>query len=252
MTIQMQSGHELPTRGGGAAPMYAQLESQLRRRIESGEWSLGSQIPAEHSLCEQYGVSKVTVRHALQRLANKGLIVRQQGRGSFVRTTDLTAGTRSVRSFTAEVQDLGMRPTSRLLSVSEMGAPEEVSGALGLQPGEPVVKVNRVRLGDGQPIGVQTSYLISARFPGLAQRNLDGGSLYALLQEQYGLTPVEARETFTVGQVSSVDAKLLKVPVGSPAFFVERTTFDSRGSFEYVSSVMRGDRYRVTVTIKND
>lgn len=252
MTIKNPPGHERPTRNNGAAPMYAQLETQLRRRVDSGEWPPGSLIPTEDSLCISYGVSRITVRHALQRLVDKGLIVRKQGRGSYVRTSDLTAGTRSVRSFTAEVQDLGLKPSSRLLSVSEIEAPDEVSMALDLDKSSPVVRVHRIRLGDEQPIGIQTSYLRADMVPGLASLDLNGRSLYATLEKRFGIVPVAARETFTVGLASESDAKLLTVPTGSPVFFVERTTYDSHATFEYVTSVMRGDRYRVTVAIRND
>lgn len=233
------------------APMYVQVESQLRRRIGSGEWAPGQLIPAEQALCAAYGVSRITIRHALQRLVDRGLLVREQGRGTYVRKSDLTADTRSVRSFTAEVHDLGMTPSSRVLSVEAVEAPPDVAAALHLPADAKVVRIHRVRLGDKQPIGVQNAFLVAARFPGLADLDLRGKSLYSVLQMNYGVTPFEARETFTVGLVSPEEATLLKVPAGSPAFYVERITYDTRMPFEYVTSVMRGDRYRVTVAIRN-
>ncbi len=233
-------------------PMYMQVEEQLHRRIADGEWKAGEKIPSEKELCAAYGVSHITMKHALQRLVDRGVLVRQQGSGTYVRKTDLTAGSRSVRSFTAEVQDLGMVPSSRLLSIKEIGAPLDVAAALDLEVGDPVVRVRRVRLGDGEPIGVQTAFLLGKRFPGLARLDLHGTSLYGLLETNYGVVPDEARETFTVGRVTAEDAGLLKVKAGTPAFYVERTTFHAWLAFEYVASVMRGDRYRITLAIRNN
>ncbi|MFB9835752.1 GntR family transcriptional regulator [Actinoallomurus acaciae] len=234
-----------------AVPRYAYVESQLRQRITSGEWAPGQAIPAEKALCTAYGVSRITIRHALQRLVNSGLLIREQGRGTYVREPGLTARTRSVRSFTAEMHDLGMKPGSRLLSLEEMAAPADVAAALRLDVGARVIRAHRVRLGDGQPIGVQNAYLVAERFPELTGIALDGESLYSVLQTNYGVIPEEAQETFTAGLVSQEEARLLKVPVGAPAFYVERVTYDGRLPFEYVASVMRGDRYQVTVTIRN-
>jgi GntR family transcriptional regulator len=252
VTVPKTRSVRKPSGVDGSIPMYAQVESQLRRRIASGEWTPGQLIPAEQALCAAYGVSRITVRHALQRLVDRGLLIREQGRGTYVRKSDLTAGTRSVRSFTAEVHDLGMAPSSRVLSIKQLAAPADVAAALHLEPDAAVVRIHRVRLGDRQPIGVQTAYLVADRFPGLAGLDLQGRSLYALLEMNYGVNPVEARETFTVGLVSPQEAALLKIPAGSPAFYVERITYDARMPFEYVSSVMRGDRYRVTLAIRNN
>lgn len=234
-----------------AVPMYLQLEYDLHSRITSGEWAPGSLMPSEGELCELYGVSRITIRHALQRLVDRGVIVRRQGRGSYVRHSELSAGTRSVRSFTAEMLDLGMRPTSRLLSFSELDSPANVSSALGLAKGASVYRIHRVRIGDGEPIGVQTAFLRADRFPDLLAVSLEGQSLYSVLRNRYGIVPEEARETFRVGQTSAEDSRLLDVPPRSPAFLVERITYANSMAFEYVASVMRGDRYKVTVAIRN-
>ena len=232
-------------------PLYMRIENQVRRRIESGEWAHGGAIPTESALCAAYGASRITVRHALQRLVERGLLVREQGKGTYVRRSGITASTRSVRSFTSELQELDMAPSSRLLSMALVEAPANVSVALDLASSAEVVRIHRLRLGDDEPIGVQTAFLVSERFPGLADLHIEGRSLYELLATNYGLAPVEARETFSVGRATPKDAEWLKVASGSPVFLVERTTYDLRMPFEYVASVMRGDRYRVTVAIRN-
>jgi GntR family transcriptional regulator len=243
---------------GGRSPierngltLYAQLDKEIRSRIFSGEWPVGSMIPPEPRLCEMFQVSRITVRQALSRLAAEGFIVREQGRGTFVRDRNLVADARSVRSFTDEVIALGMTPSNRLLGVREVRPRNDVRDALGLGPGDRVLRIVRLRLGDGKPIGLQTAALVSSRVPGLSKDDLEAGSLYETLRTRFGIRPSEAIETFTVGGISEKDAKLLKVASSTPAFFVERVTSDNRGPFEHVSSVMRGDRYRIRLAIRN-
>ncbi len=231
--------------------LYAQLDNEIRQRILSGEWPVHSKIPAEPRLCEMFQVSRITVRHALSRLVAEGLIAREQGRGTFVRDRSLIADARAVRSFTDEVVGLGMQPTSRLVSTAEVRPSPAVRDALGLGSKDRVLQIVRIRLGDGQPIGLQTASLVCARVPGLTAKDIEAGSLYETLRTKFGISPSEAIETFTVGGVSAKDAKLLKVDPLSPAFFVERVTSDSKGPFEHVSSVMRGDRYRIRLAIQN-
>ncbi len=111
--------------------------------------------------------------------------------------------------------------------------------------------IRRLRTGDGVPIGVQTAYLPAARFPGLEEQRLDDQSLYAVLRDRYGVTPSEAIETFRITHVEEADAALLEVPAGACAFTVERLTSDVHQPFELVRSLMRGDRYRVRLVLRN-
>lgn len=250
MTAQDRTSKSTAIERNGLA-LYAQLDNQIRQRILSGEWPVGSMIPPEPKLCEIFQVSRITVRHALSRLAAEGLIAREQGRGTFVRDRNLVADARSVRSFTDEVVGLGMKPTSRLVSMAEVRPTPEVRDALGLGSKDRVLRIIRIRLGDGKPIGLQTAVLVSSRVPGLSGDDVEAGSLYETLRTKFGITPMEAIETFTVAGISAKDAKLLKVAPLSPAFFVERVTSDAKGPFEHVSSVMRGDRYRIRLVIQN-
>lgn len=232
-------------------PLYHQVEVAIRERISSGAWAPGTQIPTEDQLCEQFRVSRVTIRHALRNLVAQGLLERERGRGTFVRDTTLTAGARGLTSFSAEMEALGLKPGARTLSATVMPASPEVAGALELLEGERVVAIRRLRTGDGRPVGVQTAYLPDRRFPGLADLTLDDRSLYAVLREHYGVAPGEAIETFRITHVPDQDAALLEVEPGNCAFAVERLTSDAHEPFEFVQSLMRGDRYRVRLVLRN-
>src|SRR5690606_27213079 len=126
------------------------------------------------------------------RLVHSGLLVRERGRGTFVRDTALTAGARHVTSFTTELAQLGLVAGAKVLDVATVPADEPTALALDIDEGDPVVRVHRLRTGDGRPIGIQTSYLPARRFPGLERLEIGDRSLYGLLRAEYGVTPTEA------------------------------------------------------------
>ncbi|ODT17643.1 MAG: GntR family transcriptional regulator [Kaistia sp. SCN 65-12] len=231
-------------------PLWHQAERAIRARIEDGEWPAGSQIPAEDRLCELLGVSRITVRHALRNLEALGLLRREHGRGTFVRSATVVAGARGLTSFTDEMAALGLTVGSRMLAQEIVPASVRVAAALEIEEGEPVAMVRRLRLGNGAPIGVQTAHLRLDRVPGLLDEDLSGSSLYAQIERRYGIKPFEATETYRVGAVGPEDAVLLEIEAGSPAFIVERLAVDPRGPFEFTLSIMRGDRYEIRSTLR--
>lgn len=237
-----------PTSG---VPLYLQVERSLEQRIAAGEWRPGEQIPNEAKLGALYDVSRVTMRQAVTRLVQRGMLVREQGRGTFVRDLSLIAGSRRVTSFTTELGELGVKAGSHVL-VHEVttAARAQVAEPLNLEDDARVLCLRRLRTADGTPIGLQTCVLALERFPGLEQLDFEDRSLYATLEEVYGVVALEAYETFTVGGAGPDDAGLLRVPEGSYVFNVERASFDSIGPFEHVRSVMRGDRYKVRLVLR--
>jgi GntR family transcriptional regulator len=226
-------------------PLWHQAEAAIRARIEAGEWPAGSQIPAEDRLCELLGVSRITVRHALRNLETIGLLRREHGRGTFVRSATVVAGLRGLTSFTTEMAALGLKVGSQLLDQEIVSATAIVAAALQIDEGDKVACIRRLRLGNEAPIGVQTAHLRLDRVPGLIDQDLSIGSLYGRLERDHGIQPLEATETYRVGAVGPADALLLGVVPGSAAFVVERVTVDARGPFEFTRSIMRGDRYEI-------
>lgn len=231
-------------------PLYKQVEEALRDEVVTGRWPAGTRVPPESELCDIYQVSRITVRQALRNLESQGLIQRGRGRGTFVRDPAIVTGARGLTSFTTEATQLGLRPGARTLDSAAVTAPEHIAQALDLDVADPVVRIRRLRTGDDQPVGVQTSWLRGDLVPGLEAEDLTDRSLYVVLQQVYGLTPVEAVETFRVTQLDEDDAALLEVPAGSCAFDVERITHGSQGPYEYVTSLMRGDRYLARIVLR--
>ena len=230
-------------------PLWHQAETALRTLIDSGEWPAGSQIPNEDRLCDMLGISRITVRHALRNLEEAGLLRREHGRGTFVRSATLVAGVRGLTSFTDEMKTLALAPSTMLVAADRVAADEDMADALEIAPGEPVVRLKRLRLGNGLPIGIQTSHLPDARVPGLFAAAPQVQSLYAWLAEHCDIRPVKAKEVYRVGRVDAADAELIQLATGTPAFEVERIASDSRGPFEYALSTMRADRYEIRSTL---
>lgn len=232
-------------------PMHYQVEQDMRKLIETGVWQAGQQLPSEMELCTLYGVSRTTLRQAISVLVDEGLIVRERGRGSFVRASMVTAGARGLTSFSDEMAALGMKAGARLLSVQEMAAPAEIARRLRIEAGAPLVVVRRVRYANEMPLGIQVAHLPAARFPGLAQADLSNQSLYSYLEERYRVVAAEAEETFLAISIKGEDARLLEVHEGQSGFHVERLTFDgAQEPFEFVTSIMRGDHYRVQLFLR--
>jgi GntR family transcriptional regulator len=233
-----------------STPLYAQLEERLIERLKT-EWKPGEQIPTESELCTQYGVSRITMRHAIARLVNRGLLERGRGRGTFVRDNRLTADVRSVSSYTDEITELGMKPGSKLLSATPALADIDVAEIFDIPEGTELLVITRLRTGDGKPIGLQQTTLIAEMVPNISQYLRDDSSLYAILRDKYAITPTEAVETYTVNQVPSTYTSLLEVSKSSPVFIVDRVSRNSSSVFEHTHSIMRGDRYRIRLGLRN-
>jgi GntR family transcriptional regulator len=230
-------------------PLWHQAEMALRALIEAGEWGAGSQIPNEDRLGEMLGISRITLRHALRNLEEAGLLRREHGRGTFVRSATVVAGVRGLTNFTEEMRTLALAASTQLVEAHRIGATLEMADALEIAIGDSVVQLKRLRLGNGLPIGIQTSHLPEARVPGLFADAANVQSLYRWLDEHCGIKPVKAKEIYRVGRVAEADAELIQLPTNTPAFEVERIGYDSRGPFEYTLSTMRADRYEIRSTL---
>lgn len=230
-------------------PLWHQAEMALRGLIESGEWSAGSQIPNEDRLGDMLGISRITLRHALRNLEEAGMLRREHGRGTFVRSATMVAGVRGLTSFTDEMRTLALEPGTRLLGAQMLDATDVMAEALEVAVGSSIVQLRRLWLGNGMPIGIQTTHLPAGRVPGLYEAAPSVSSLYRWLKDNCSIDPVKAKEVYRVGSVPAADAELIELPAGTPAFEVERITFDRSGPFEFALSIMRADRYEIRSTL---
>ncbi len=228
-------------------PKYYQLANILREQIEKGDLHEHQSIPSERRLEKLYSVSRTTIRQALDLLAQQGFLYREHGRGTFVSPRKLQKGISELTSFTEDMKRRGLVPGQRILEIGPARPPEEVIRHLGLPPQtETLLRVERLRLGDDVPMGLQTSYYSLPEGQTITREELEAyGSIYRLLQERFHLIPTEADETLEVILAGPQEAGLLHIAEGSPLLLSERTTYSqARRPIEFVRILYRGDRYR--------
>jgi GntR family transcriptional regulator len=225
-------------------PAYLQIEAEIAGRIETGEFAPGERLQTERELAEALGVSRMTARAALVRLAQRGLIDRRQGQGTFVAEPKLRQDASHLRGFFAETVGQGAFPTSRLIDRSERFASRQLATMLDLRLGETVFAVVRVRSVNDQPVVLETSYFPARVAPGLLELDLERSSIYRLL-ERFHARPVRAVQSLEPIVAGPPEADLLRVDVGDPLMLVERTAWDAQGrAVEHARDIYRGDRSR--------
>lgn len=231
-------------------PLYHQLNSIILDAIQSGHFKADEQLATESDLAQAYGVSKTTVREALRELVDQGYIRREQGRGTFVSRARLEQGPHELTSFTEEMRRRRIKAGSRILEACVVPADPATAEKLDVSAGAEVFILRRVRLADGEPIGLQTSHVPLEIAPGLPDQPMENVSLYEILQKKFDLQPARARETHFAVLLNAEDAKLLNVAPGFPALAAERIAYlESGRPLEVTTSIMRGDRYRVVLDL---
>jgi GntR family transcriptional regulator len=228
-----------------ALAAYLQIEEELADRIDSGELEPGMLLPSERELSEQVGVSRMTVRQALGRLEQRGLIVREQGRGTFVAEAKYRQDASVLRGFFEQMVGQGVVPSSAIVERTQVHASRALAHHLDLRLGEPVYKIVRLRSAQGRPVVLETSFFPARLVPGLLELDLEHASIYRLMEERFGARPVRAVQSVEPLVAGLSEAAALEVPLGSALMLVERTSWDTQGRpVEHARDLYRGDRSR--------
>jgi GntR family transcriptional regulator len=215
-----------------------------------GSLSVGNAIPPERGLSEEFGVSRMTVRRAVDELVREGYLVRHQGSGTFVAEPKI-AQQLTMTSFSEDMRRRGLAPSSKTLSMSAMPAGASIGRYLELYPKERILRIARLRLADGETMAIETLYVPEAMVPGLTSKDLEDSSFYELLETRYGILVATGTQTIEPTVIDEEESKILQVPPRSPAFLFERTTRSHEGvAVEFVRSIYRGDRYRITAELR--
>ena len=221
--------------------LHETIERDMRLRIEAGEWREGSLIPGEVELAEAYGVSRPTVRQALQTLVSEGLLERRRRRGTIVRSPKIDQSfALALRSFDDEMIANERVPRTQVLLLKRSPADDEVAQALSLEPGDAVFKLVRLRYADETPNVLNESYISAWAAPELDECDFSQRSLYAVLSE-CGHAVVSARRRLEVIKADETSATLLDVDEGDPLFLFHTVGFDGEGrAVEYSIASYRG------------
>jgi GntR family transcriptional regulator len=245
--VQQSERTEGPEQASPDAPAAPRSKSaRLREALLAliRELPEGAALPTERELCLEFGVSRATVRIVLDRLEAEERIYRRQGKGTFVARAKIEERL-GLTSHTEEMRASGFAPGSKLIDVSRLEAGVEIATALRLDPADEVLRIERLRLADGEPIAIEVLFLNAERFDGITAALGDNVSFYQLLRSDYGVELDSAEETIEATLAGARESELLGCALPSALLQLSRLTTDTSGRpIEYVRSLYRGDRFR--------
>jgi GntR family transcriptional regulator len=231
-----------------STPAYLQIAESLSGILKGDALPPGYPLPPERMLCEQFGVSRMTLRQAIGILEREGLILSHRGRGTCVAHNLLRRRQQEMRSFSEEILARGGKPESRLLSFGRVASSREGQEFFGLAAGEEVYEIRRTRLTDKVPLALETVCLSERLCPRLEQYDLVKNSLYGILEESYGLRLDNCVEEVSAQQPTPEQRRLLEVPRNVALLAINRKSFTDLGQpLELAHSVYRGDLYSAIV-----
>jgi GntR family transcriptional regulator len=226
-------------------PRYREIEQSIRQRL--ARLKPGAELPSDAQLCEEFGVSRMTARHAMHRLAQEGLVFRVRGRGTFVGEAPTHRRANSLLSFSSEMRRQGRSPSSRVLGRALRAPSREEATRLQLKDGERVLWLKRIRLADGDPIAVELTRLHRRTAAAVLAADLSSQSLHAVLVRA-GCLPTRGRATINAEPATADDARWLKMRRGDPLLVERRIILDQQGQpLELTESRYPADRYALDV-----
>ena len=232
-------------------PYYYQLEGFLRERIENKTWKPGQKIPSEAELCAVYDVSRTVVRQALNALVQEGVLYRRKGKGTFVAEPKIRESlVQHLTGFYEDTVALGLKPSTKVLQQEVIPAPPKIAEALGLNEGDPVIVIDRLRFVDGEPIVLVVTYVPYRICPELVSEDVSTQSLYAILENKYGLELAYGRRTLEAVAATKEEAELLDIEEGDPIVLLKSISYlKDGGPIEYFKARHRGGRSRFEVEL---
>jgi len=225
-------------------PLYDLIEQNIRDLIMRDLLKPGESVPSEFELANYYGVSRLTIRHALDNLSHQGWLNRRHGVGTFVASPSVARITPSKLSFTEQMRAIGRVPSSRQIHIQIVPANNEIAKHLELQEGDLVVEIMRVRLADNEPILLETAYVSQNRFPDLTPGvDLSSASLYEYLSTHYQTNVTTMDQILVPVLLTESEARYLEIEAKTPAVHSEVVAYAANGDpIEYSWSVTRGDK----------
>lgn len=228
-------------------PLYVQLMEELETSIRNGVYKPGDKIMTEAEMAKEYGVSLITVRKAVGSLMEKGLVVRKQGKGTFVTKPKYSRNMKKLQSFTEMCEQMGVKPGAQVLENRLIMADKKVADRLGIEPGSNVVYISRLRLADGEPIQVEKSYF-PLKYAFLLEEDLNNGSMFECLKEKAGAKVASSEKMIELCRATAEEAALMDVKKGDYLLFVKSTAYDENGEPMYAGiQLINGDRFSLYV-----
>jgi len=227
-------------------PAYKRIQSAILKRIESGQLKTGDAVDSERELARIHKVSLMTARHALAGLEREGMVERRRGSGTFVAPPKIHFN--KLMSFTEQMASRGLAGYSRILSASLVDGDPEIVARLALPSDSRLVKIERLRQGADEPFALETVCLSAQQFAGLTRAPLERGSLFGILERDYGVALAHADEEIDATAADARTAELLSVARGAPLLRIRQVIFSTGGKPTiYVLGLYRSDRHTLLI-----
>lgn len=233
-------------------PKYYRIFEELYRRIEDGDFKEGDRFPSDTELVKKYNVSRGTIREALKLLFQRGLLVRQQGKGTFVTHRKIEQNAGQLMGFSELMRRNNMTPSAKLIEITTKEPGSRIKSILKLDDGEKIVKIERLRFGNDIPLIIERSYYVYRFFRPLLSFDLENASIYELLYQNTDYRLGEARQEIEAIAASQKECGLLQVQPGDPLLQIKRLIQLKDGSlFQYSEDIYRSDKLNFVVTTHN-
>lgn len=234
-------------------PRHAQITSWLRSRIETGEFKSDEKLPSENELAKKFDVSRVTVRRALQSLESEEMIYRCQGLGSFVKDERTSHNLVRLTDFNEDMAKAGLKATSEVRDFITVDAPGWLATILDIEEGTKVIRIDRLRLGDGHPVAFDSTWLPILYGQLLDKDKLDETTIYRQLEENYDIPVVRGCYRISADVADEKLASDMKIPEHSPLLLIDRTSFTIGGKAVYYQKrFYRSDKVMYEMTLERD
>lgn len=245
--LYFEWGIDVMLRQDVVTPLYAQLMEEIEKSIENGIYKPGDKIMTESEMAKAYGVSLITVRKAVGSLMQKGLVVRKQGKGTFVTKPKFSRNMKKLQSFTEMCEQIGVKPGAKMLENSLIEADDKIAERLGIEDGSKVVYISRLRLADKEPVQIEKSYF-PLQYAFLLDARFDDNSLFDYLWERAGVQVHGSEKVIELCKATTEEAVLLSIKRGDPLLLVRSTAYDAEGAPLYAGvQLINGDRFSLYV-----
>jgi GntR family transcriptional regulator len=227
-------------------PAYKRIQGAIRRRIDAGHLKPGNMVPSERELARTHQVSLMTARHALTELARDGIVERRRGAGTFVAPPRVQFN--KLLGYNEQMASLGLTAHSRIVTSTVVSRESEIAARLGLAPTARIVRLERVRLAQNEPVALEAAYWSEDEFPDLLRSTLDGMSLFSALEHDCSVALAYADEEIDATDADQRMAELLRVGKGAPLLRIRQLIFSATGKATvFVTGFYRSGRHTLRI-----
>jgi GntR family transcriptional regulator len=232
-------------------PIYHQLYEILRDRILSGEWQAGDVLPPEPELMATFDVSRITVRQAVELLANENLVYKRRGKGTFVSMATLKTDASRLVEFEEDMRGRGLQPTSIVLNTEVVTVSRVTADKMNIEVGDELAFIKRLLLANGEPISLEEIYLVHKYCPGILEgHDYASESLYEVLERDYDIRFTRAEQTISAMVAPDHLQQQLNMSTNEALLFIERITYCQRDrAVKFRRSHYRADRYALQLAL---